>query len=214
MKFKGRFLAVTLFAFLLCLLTSSVFAAELELGGMKLSRSALTILKRFGDPNEIRVGGTMVGGVATAGGPSPTIPSGGGGDDDDSYGKEDSFAAPARSAAPARTVATPVMTRAPRIGPEVTWIYRFPNNRSLEFIVSGDGHIIQIAAFGIGWDEIRTSKGIVLGSTYKDLIFKYGFPETQTINGNNMVIGYPTRDRVVFSLVAKTVVGITIALVD
>ncbi|MDI6829223.1 MAG: hypothetical protein QME62_12145, partial [Armatimonadota bacterium] len=98
--------------------------------------------------------------------------------------------------------------------PEVTWIYRFPKNHTLEFIINPDGIVIQIAAFGVDWPGIGTSKGIKLGSTYKDVILKYGYPESHQKSGAQMVTKYIEKNRVAFTFLGKTVVGITIALWD
>ncbi len=100
-----------------------------------------------------------------------------------------------------------------KAGPsEVTWIYRFPKNRRLEIIVNADGVIVQVAVYGIEWKGVKTSKGIHLGSTYKDVNVKYGYPESQQINGTVLLARYPQKHRAVFSFIGKKCVGIAVAL--
>lgn len=99
--------------------------------------------------------------------------------------------------------------------PEIRWIYKFPKNKTLEFIINPDGRVMQIAAFGADWSSIRTSKGIILGtSTYKDLLTKYGFPESHERAGIELIAKYTGKHRAIFTLVGQTVVGITIGLMD
>ena len=207
---RHRLLPLGLAVALLSLGASIASAAELQLAGVRLGRSALTILQKYGNPTEVRVGqasqtpgespnvsvpqmnNPMSGlpgmeglpGMMPDMGGSPAMPQPGG----------------------------PVVQR--RGPPEVIWLYRFPKNKTLEFIVSPDGRVMQITAFGVEWPNVRTAKGIGFGNTYKDLLAKYGFPESHDQSGVALVVRYPDRHRAIFTLVGQQIVGITIGLMD
>ncbi|MCL6519728.1 MAG: hypothetical protein K6T99_07840 [Armatimonadetes bacterium] len=204
--------------------TSFAYAAEvkeLQLAGIRLGRSALSIIQKYGNPTEIRVGSTRQAATDTgAGSPFGTAegpPPGMG-------GASNPFAAlegppPSAGGSSASGQSSPFQGSTggkanKQSAPEVTWIYRFPKNHTLEFIINPDGIVIQIAAFGVDWPGIGTSKGIKLGSTYKDVIMKYGYPESHQKSGMQMVTKYIEKNRVAFTFLGKTVVGITIALWD
>lgn len=96
---------------------------------------------------------------------------------------------------------------------QVTWTYDMPDGITLEFIVSETGRIVQIT---VGGDRpfalSRTSKGIKLGNYYKDVIFKYGYPESHSYAGRFLRTSYADKHRCVFTFLGKKLVGITIAL--
>lgn len=209
---RNRLLPFGMAVALFYLGASIASGAELQLAGIRLGRSALSILQKYGNPMEVRVGqaslitiqaqanqdqtggmpgmpgmeglpGMMPGGMPMDQGGQPAGPQGG-----------------------------PVVQR--RGPPEVIWLYRFPKNKTLEFVVSPDGRVMQIAAYGVDWPNIKTSKGIGFGASYKDLLAKYGFPESHDRAGIELMVKYPDRHRAIFTLIDQTVVGITIGLMD
>jgi hypothetical protein len=101
---------------------------------------------------------------------------------------------------------------APTGGASVVYIYRFSNDRTAEFSINQDGAVTQIIIRGAAWAGQRTAKGITLGSSYKDVLKKYGFPENHEQQGLQLLLNYGHRDRIVFTLVGRTVVAMTIAL--
>ncbi|MCX6377160.1 MAG: hypothetical protein NTU88_14205 [Armatimonadetes bacterium] len=168
----------------------------------------MTIIQKFGNPTEIRVGAVaqdqqspnapmpspMMGGMPGMEGLPGQMPS-------DVYG------------APGGPMpGMPNITK--KRAPELTWIYRFPKNKTLEFIISPDGRVMQIAAYAAEWPNVRTSKGITFGSTYKDLLAKYGFPESHQQVNIQLIARYPDKQRAIFVMVGQTVVGMTIGLMD
>lgn len=192
---------------------TAVSAAEIQLAGVKLGRSALSVIKQYGDPSEIRLGARAqantqmnvmnpgmppnpfqgpMGGEAPPPGMNMEMPPGFGGPN----------------------MGGPQQQGGQTGGREVTWIYRFAKNRQLDFIVDPEGRVLQIAAFGVEWSGMKTAKGIGLGSSYKQVILAYGFPETHEKSGIEMVLRYANSDRVAFTLVGNQVVGITIAFMD
>jgi hypothetical protein len=64
-------------------------------------------------------------------------------------------------------------------GNAVKWVYARPNGASLEFWINEDGRVAQIAATGRTGNAV-TSKGIRLGSDYKQVLKAYGPPESYT----------------------------------
>lgn len=96
---------------------------------------------------------------------------------------------------------------------EVTWTYDLSDGTTLEFLISQTGRIIQITVGGDRpYTGSRTAKGIKLGSSYKDVIFKYGYPEGHQHVGRFLRASYADKQRCVFTFLGKRLVGITIAL--
>ncbi len=183
-------------------------AAEIQLAGIKLGRSALSIIQKYGDPSEVRLGArsqqanTGGWGAQSGSGPMEAPPPGfGGGEMPPGMNP---FGGP-QGGGQAQGGAS---------GREITWIYRFDKNKTLEFIIDPEGRVLQIAAYGVEWSGIRTAKGITLGDAYKKIILTYGFPEAHEKTGIEMVTKYANSDRVAFTLVGNQVVGITIAFMD
>ncbi len=204
-------IAIIIFVAAFLVVTTAASAAEIQLGGIKLARSAFSIIQKYGDPSEVRPGG----GGGPAMGPMNGSP----------FGME----------TPPPGMGTPIETPPPGMGMqpppgfgpnmgmpqqtqaggrEVIWVYNFAKNKTLEFILDSKGLVLQIAAFGVEWSGMKTAKGITLGDTYKEVILAYGFPESHSISGINMVLRYANSDRVAFTLVGNQVVGITIAFMD
>jgi len=182
-------------------------AAEIQLAGLGLGRPAVTVLKKYGNPTEIRVGAAArvdtpqaAAPAAAAGGGMPALPGMPG-----APGGEGLFA-------PAQQAAAPAAPAAPAGPPEVTWVYKFSNNRTLEVLINPDGIVVQIAAYGVNWPGVATFRGVHLGTSYKDVIFRYGYPESQSQMGEELQAKYNSKQRVVFTFAKKTCVGMTIAL--
>jgi len=98
---------------------------------------------------------------------------------------------------------------------EVTWTYDLPGGVTLEVIVAEGGIITQITVGGAAkWAASKTSRGIQLNSTYKDVLYKYGYPEAHTQAGRFLRVSYVDKHRCMFTLLNKRVVGITIALAE
>jgi hypothetical protein len=119
-----------------------------------------------------------------------------------------------------------VSTLAPQ--QEVTWIYdrKVDNNLvSYEFLIGPDGHVIQIRVSGYKGGNARTQRGAVLGSSYKDVIRKYGYPEEHYQVGRVLVASYRNKAHVQFQFMndrntanpltaGNKVVAMTIATVE
>lgn len=197
--------------------TTAVWAAEIQLAGIVLGRSSLSVIKKYGDPSEIRVGGrgqtaidqsagNLFGMEAPPPGMSMEAPPPG-------FGADQGAMQPGMSSPFGQGFGVPQPIQ--MSGREITWIYRFEKNKELDFILDAQGRVLQIAAYGVEWKGMKTSKGITLGKTYKEVILTYGFPESHEMQGPGMmVLKYANSDRVAFTLVGNQVVGITIAFMD
>ncbi|MES2463392.1 MAG: hypothetical protein V4671_22695 [Armatimonadota bacterium] len=117
---------------------------------------------------------------------------------------------------------------------EVTWIYnrKFTDKKgaqqlvSYEFLIGPSGIVSQIRVTGYTGGNTKTSKGIGLGSTYRDVVRVYGYPEEHAVYGTTLVASYRNRahisfqflnDRVIKNNVinpGNKVIGITIATVE
>ena len=111
---------------------------------------------------------------------------------------------------------------------EVTWIYNRKINNNLvsyEFLIGPGGSVAQIRSTGYKGGNIRTSKGVVLGSTYKDVVKTYGYPEEHAVYGNILIASYRKTAHIQFQFMNRIgqadpmssgnkVIGITIAQVE
>lgn len=111
---------------------------------------------------------------------------------------------------------------------EVTWIYNRKVNNNLvsyEFLIGPAGAVSQIRVSGYYGGNSRTKRGIALGSTYKEVVQKYGFPEEHYQVGRVLVASYRGKAHVQFQFMmdrpqsnpmstGNKVVAITIATVE
>ncbi|MBP6963970.1 MAG: hypothetical protein KBC96_06150 [Armatimonadetes bacterium] len=205
MSVKPR-IAILIIAAAFCAMTTAASAAEISLAGIRLGRSCLNVLQKYGDPSEVRVGARAQGDPQAGGAQMPGGLPGMGMEVPPGMGIE----MPPGLAMPGAPQAQAQQANAR----EITWIYRFSQNRTLEFIIDPEGRVLQITAVGAQWSGLRTAKGIILGSTYKQVIMAYGFPESHERSGIELVTRYADSDRVAFTLVGNQVVSITIAFMD
>jgi hypothetical protein len=116
---------------------------------------------------------------------------------------------------------------------EVTWIYnrKFKDVKgntnvvSYEFLVGPGGRISQIRVLGYYSKGTRTQRGVVLGSTYKDLVRLYGYPEEHIVNNGVLIASYKNKAHAQFQLIQSKpgadpslqnykIIAITIASVE
>lgn len=91
-----------------------------------------------------------------------------------------------------------------RIETEMVYVYRVKGGSTYLFQVNRDGRVVQISAYGIKPDRnVRTSRGIGLGSTYQSVVLAYGYPEEHAVSGDLMVTRY-NRLGVAFQFDTKT----------
>lgn len=213
---------------------SALYAAgpERELAGITLGRPAVLVLKKYGNPSQVIVGSVtrqvsgqeaVTGAGPESGMPTRSIPMpgglGGG-----SLGLPDIFRSGALPGVTPGSVPTGPM--APGYAPTgtttgketeaeqmVTWRYAFPTGITVDFAITAGGSVTRIEVSGlVQWASSKTSRGIKLGSTYKDVLFKYGYPESQEQVGNFLRAYYLNKYHVIFTFLGKNLVGITAAL--
>jgi hypothetical protein len=208
---RGIAVAAAVLAMTVLAANATLAAPEHSLAGIKLFSNASVLLKKFGTPDIIKVGGQAAGGGggAAAGGPpagfgGPPPGFGGGPPPGFGGGPPAGFGGGGGGAAGGGT--SPA-------GATVTWIYDRLDGSTLEFLLSSDGRVIQIHATGLR-GSVRTVKGIVLGSGLIDVYTKYGYPETTTLSGNILTLTYTNRDHCAFQLLDRKVVGVTVAVVE
>lgn len=100
-----------------------------------------------------------------------------------------------------------------RIETEMVYVYRVKGGSTYLFQVNRDGRVVQISAYGIKPDKnVRTARGIGLGSTYQAVVLAYGYPDEHAQSGEVMVVRY-NRLGVAFQFDTKTnkVTGIFVA---
>lgn len=215
---------------------------ETTLAGIRLGRSANTILALWGNPTRITTGVVQaeVADVSQPSqppsGPSYIPPSSSSsigsvyGPYFESLNRAASWAGMQGPALPSLPgLEAPGMTTPPSTTPqqtpggtqtrtlrqeEVTWTYDLPNGITLEFIIT-NGIVTQITVGGEGpWALSKTRTGIQLGDSYKLVLTVCGFPEEpQRYVGRFLRVSYVEKNRVLFTFLNKRVVGITIALV-
>ena len=79
------------------------------------------------------------------------------------------------------------------------WVY----NRSgakFGFIVDKADHVIQCEAIGIDPGKVRTRRGITFGSSFQQIVKRYGAPDGYEISGDNIVMRYLSKDKCAFRL--------------
>lgn len=96
------------------------------------------------------------------------------------------------------------------------WVYRMGPSR-YGFIFDKSNRLVQVEAIGSSDRKVYTNRGIRFGSTFGDLIKRYGAPDAYEINGSNLVVRYLVRNKVAFRLnqldpkKPYTVTGIVVA---
>jgi hypothetical protein len=213
------------------------FGVELSLAGVKLGSSATFVLKKYGNPTRITIGtvpvatvsvqptnsATGVGTGTTPGGPSampnsmgPLGATGGsynpyGGDSGGLPGLPGLPGIPGMYGPPGTMPGAPVQQQVTE--EQVTWTYDLTDGTTVEFLIAGSGRVVQVTVGGEKATALsKTSKGMKIGNTYKDVIFKYGYPEGQSVAGRFLRVSYADKQRCVFTFLDKKLVGVTIAL--
>ena len=210
---------------------SALWAAgpEREIAGITLGRPAVAVLKKYGNPTRVIVGAVSRGAGAleaqiTAApelGPSRGVSMPGtlGG----LSGLPDIFRSgampgvpmslPSGPTTPGYAPGTPATGEEGATEQQVTWRYEFPSGITLDFVISAGGSVAQITVAGrTPWPLSKTARGIKLGASYKDVLFKYGFPESHETLGSFLRTSYLNKYRALFTFLGKDLVGITIAL--
>jgi hypothetical protein len=97
---------------------------------------------------------------------------------------------------------------------EVTLVYVKPNGITYEFLLSTHGTVVQITALGYGDPRTKTSKNVTFGTSYTQLLNRYGYPPNQSQSNGVTIVDYSKKDHVAFELYENHVVGIVVAAID
>jgi len=217
--------------------------AERSLAGVAIFAPGSEVTQKFGNPNQILVGGTSpapyVSGAASSGSGAGGFPGGGaggfpgggfpGGGSTGSLpgfpgGAPGGFSGGAPGGfpgapggfpgAPGGASGFPGSTAtAAPVKPPVTLIYNRANGGSLEFTISPDKRVVQIRETGYN-GAYGTARGIKLGTSYSAVVGRYGYPENTEISGSIINIDYRNTLHCGFQFLDQRLVGIIVASPD
>lgn len=202
-------------------------AAETRLAGIRLYDSGVDVVRKLGSPNEvlpISVSVTEAGG-GQGGGGNPSGGSRGGGKFAGAPGGGSSnFAVPPLSLNQAKggslghgppdvSGPTPVGGPTPMGGPSggggsmgstnvtfVRWVYRRGAGGSVNVVLNNHNKVVQIEAIGVSNGNVRTAKGVTLGSSMATVMRLYQTPDSYEIGGNYFMVRFLQKHRVAFRL--------------
>ena len=212
----------------LSLAASGLWAAgpEREIAGIALGKPAAMVLKKYGNPTRVIVGSVQLQ-AATQEPQMPTGPEMGptrgmtmpGGLELPDIFRPGTFPGVAPGTLPSGPTVpsgyapgTPGTTEK-AAEQQVTWRYEFASGIALDFNISAGGTVMQITVSGrTAWPLSKTARGIKLGASYKDVLLKYGYPESHESIGSFLRASYLDKYRVLFTFLGKDLVGITVAL--
>ena len=95
----------------------------------------------------------------------------------------------------------------------VTLIYDRPLGGDLEFTISPDKRVVQIRETGYS-GAFGTARNIRLGTTYSQVVARYGYPEDTYITGPIVNIDYKDTLHCGFQFLDQKLVGIIVAAPD
>ncbi|MBS1717904.1 MAG: hypothetical protein JSS72_09260 [Armatimonadetes bacterium] len=81
----------------------------------------------------------------------------------------------------------------------IRWIYK-RGGAKYAFLLDRFERVIQIEAIGLENKKVKTRKGMGFGNTYVDLLKTYGTPDSYEIGGNQIIMRYLLKNKVVFRL--------------
>ncbi len=81
----------------------------------------------------------------------------------------------------------------------IRWIYK-RGGAKYSFLLDKFERIVQIEAIGLDNKKVRTKKGIGFGARYDQVLRTYGTPENYEIAGNQIIMRYSLKNKVVFRL--------------
>jgi hypothetical protein len=79
------------------------------------------------------------------------------------------------------------------------WLYRRGSSR-YGFVVDRFNRVVQIEAVGLADSRVRTRRGVGFGSTFAQLMQRYGAPDGYEIGGDSILVRYLNNSRVAFRL--------------
>ena len=206
---------------------ASALAQETRLAGIRLYDSGVDVVNKLGSPNDVMAinvtfanagqGGGSAGGGGRQGTGFASPPGGG----------TSNFAAPPVSfgqVGPAKgggggSGAEPAAATfgggggpRPMGGPGgggstaatettfVRWVYRRGSGGSVNVVLNNHNKVVQIEAIGVSNANVRTSKGVTLGSSMATVMKLYQTPDSYEVGGNYFMVRFLNKHRVAFRL--------------
>ncbi len=206
-------------------------AAEHTLAGIRVFASVHDVLARYGNPNRIITDAAQFSATTTS---SSSAGAAGGGMQQmgvpglggmrqgaAEFGGAGGQSGVPGMGAPANPYAAPgapgqdstASTTSSTSG-EVMYVYNRPGGVTYDFLLSPDGRVIQITVLGYKSANVKTGRGIQLGTLYSVMIGRYGYPEGQSTGNGVLTATYLERQHASFQLRNNHVVGITVAAVE
>lgn len=197
--------------------------AESRLAGIKLYDTGVDVVKRFGSPNDIlSITWTTTeaagGGGGGAGGGFAGAPAGGGGGRGGIAPID--FVVPPMSSTPLGQLglkggggAGPAPMGGGGGGQDmgggggatgvsesqyVRWVYRRGPSSSLNVVLNKFNKVVQIEAIGVSNRNVRTSRGITLGSSLAEVIKKYQNPDAYDVGSDYFMVRFLRTAKVAF----------------
>jgi hypothetical protein len=82
----------------------------------------------------------------------------------------------------------------------VRWVYRRGSGGSVNVVLNNHNKVVQIEAIGVSNGNVRTSKGVTLGSSMATVMKLYQTPDSYEVGGNYFMVRFLNKHRVAFRL--------------
>ena len=82
----------------------------------------------------------------------------------------------------------------------VRWVYRRGAGGSVNVVLNNHNKVVQIEAIGVSNANVRTSKGVTLGSSMATVMKLYQTPDSYEVGGNYFMVRFLNKHRVAFRL--------------
>ena len=82
----------------------------------------------------------------------------------------------------------------------VRWVYRRGSGGSVNVVLNNHNKVVQIEAIGVSNANVRTSKGVTLGSSMATVMKLYQTPDSYEVGGNYFMVRFLNKHRVAFRL--------------
>ena len=171
---------------------ASALAQETRLAGIRLYDSGVDVVNKLGSPNDVMAinvtfanagqgGGSAGGGGGSGAEPAAATFGGGGG--------PRPMGGPGGGGSTAATETT-----------FVRWVYRRGSGGSVNVVLNNHNKVVQIEAIGVSNANVRTSKGVTLGSSMATVMKLYQTPDSYEVGGNYFMVRFLNKHRVAFRL--------------
>lgn len=206
---------------------ASALAQETRLAGIRLYDSGVDVVRKLGSPNDVMAINVTFTEAGGGGGGNNSGGSRGGAFASPPGGGSSNFAVPPVSfdqIGPAKgggggPQGEPPMAGMGGGGPRpmggpgggggstaatettfVRWVYRRGSGGSVNVVLNNHNKVVQIEAIGVSNRNVRTSKGVTLGSSMATVMKLYQTPDSYEVGGNYFMVRFLNKHRVAFRL--------------